>query len=149
MNKNYLLNLGLVFVLLASLVLPVNSANIITLNGAGATFPYPIYSKWFDEYHKIKSEVQINYQSIGSGGGIKQILEHTVDFGASDGPMNDEQLAKSDGKIQPKEIKVLHEFVLKELALFEPTIDSSGMNQAFYADFEFDVGVEVGDLLWG
>ena len=100
MNRNCLLNLGLVLILLISLVLPVNSATtIITLNGAGATFPYPIYSKWFDDYNKIKSEVQINYQSIGSGGGIRQILERTVDFGATDGPMNDEQLAKSNGKL--------------------------------------------------
>ena len=65
------------------------------INGAGATFPYPIYSKWFDEYHKRHPDVQINYQSIGSGGGIRQILEGTVDFGASDGPMTDEQLAQA------------------------------------------------------
>ena len=64
-----------------------------TLNGAGATFPYPIYSKWFNEYHKIHPDVQINYQSIGSGGGIRQVTAGTVDFGASDGPMTDEQLA--------------------------------------------------------
>ncbi len=70
-----------------------------TINGAGATFPYPIYSKWFNEYHKLHSEVQINYQSIGSGGGIAQLTAGTVDFGASDGPMNDEQLAKAKFKI--------------------------------------------------
>jgi phosphate transport system substrate-binding protein len=64
----------------------------ISINGAGATFPYPMYSKWFDEYHKKNPNLQINYQSIGSGGGIKQVTEGTVDFGASDGPMNDEQL---------------------------------------------------------
>jgi phosphate transport system substrate-binding protein len=64
----------------------------ITINGAGATFPYPMYSKWFDEYHKKFANLQFNYQSIGSGGGIKQVTEGTVDFGASDGPMNDEQL---------------------------------------------------------
>ena len=64
----------------------------LSLNGAGATFPYPMYSKWFDEYHKKNPNLAINYQSIGSGGGIKQITEGTVDFGASDGPMNDEQL---------------------------------------------------------
>jgi phosphate transport system substrate-binding protein len=62
------------------------------INAAGATFPYPIYSKWFDEYHKLHPNVQINYQSIGSGGGIRQLLDKTVDFGASDGPMTDEQL---------------------------------------------------------
>jgi phosphate transport system substrate-binding protein len=69
-----------------------------SLNGAGATFPYPIYSKWFDEYHKLKPDVQINYQSIGSGGGIRQFTAKTVDFGASDGPMNDRQLFAVDGK---------------------------------------------------
>ncbi len=64
----------------------------LLINGAGATFPYPIYSKWFDEYHKAHGNIQINYQSIGSGAGIKQVTEGTVDFGASDGPMNDEQM---------------------------------------------------------
>jgi phosphate transport system substrate-binding protein len=64
----------------------------ILINGAGATFPYPIYSKWFDEYHKSHGDLQINYQSVGSGAGIKQVTEGTVDFGASDGPMNDDQM---------------------------------------------------------
>ncbi len=64
----------------------------LSINGAGASFPYPMYSKWFDEYRKNNPSVEINYQSIGSGGGIKQVTEGTVDFGASDGPMNDEQL---------------------------------------------------------
>jgi len=64
----------------------------VLLNAAGATFPYPIYSKWFDQYHQAHSNVQINYQSIGSGGGIRQLLDKTVDFGASDGPMTDDQL---------------------------------------------------------
>src|SRR6202045_4614909 len=65
---------------------------VLSITGAGATFPYPMYSKWFDEYHKKDSNIEINYGSIGSGGGIKQVTEGTVDFGASDGPMNDEQL---------------------------------------------------------
>ncbi|MBI3987892.1 MAG: phosphate ABC transporter substrate-binding protein PstS [Lentisphaerae bacterium] len=69
------------------------------MNGAGATFPYPIYSKWFDEYAKVDPSVRFNYQSIGSGGGQKQILAETVDFGASDGPMSDENIAKAPGKI--------------------------------------------------
>jgi len=69
------------------------------INGAGATFPYPIYSKWFDEYAKVDPSVRFNYQSIGSGGGQKQITAGTVDFGASDGPMSDENLAKAPGKI--------------------------------------------------
>lgn len=67
-------------------------ADALSINGAGATFPNPIYTKWFDEYHKKNPNLQINYQSIGSGGGIKQVTEGTVDFGASDGPMNEEQL---------------------------------------------------------
>ncbi|MBI5630065.1 MAG: phosphate ABC transporter substrate-binding protein PstS [Elusimicrobia bacterium] len=76
-----------------------SAESVTTLNGAGATFPYPIYSKWFDEYHKLKPDLQINYQSIGSGGGIRQITERTVDFGATDGPMADKQLFKVDGKL--------------------------------------------------
>jgi len=70
-----------------------------TLNGAGATFPYPIYSKWFSEYHKLHSDVEINYQSIGSGGGIRQVTAGTVDFGASDMPMTDKQLQEAKTKI--------------------------------------------------
>ena len=69
------------------------------INGAGATFPYPIYSKWFDEYAKVDPSVRFNYQSIGSGGGQKQILAQTVDFGASDGPMSNDNLAKTPGKL--------------------------------------------------
>jgi len=69
------------------------------INGAGATFPYPIYSKWFDEYAKVDPSVRFNYQSIGSGGGQKQILAETVDFGASDGPMSDENLAGAPRRI--------------------------------------------------
>jgi phosphate transport system substrate-binding protein len=70
-----------------------------TLNGAGATFPNPIYSKWFSEYHKVHSDVQINYQSIGSGAGIRQVTAGTVDFGASDMPMTDKQLQEAKAKI--------------------------------------------------
>jgi len=69
------------------------------LNGAGATFPYPMYSKWFNEYHNQHLDIEINYQSIGSGGGIRQVTAGTVDFGASDGPMTDEQLASVKFKI--------------------------------------------------
>jgi phosphate transport system substrate-binding protein len=71
----------------------------LLINGAGATFPYPIYSKWFDEYAKVDPSVRFNYQSIGSGGGQKQITARTVDFGASDGPMSDDNLAKAPGKL--------------------------------------------------
>jgi len=69
------------------------------INGAGATFPYPIYSKWFNEYSKLHSNVQINYQAIGSGGGIRQITNRTVFFGATDGPMTQDQLLAAPGKI--------------------------------------------------
>src|SRR5579872_4861683 len=69
------------------------------INGAGATFPYPLYSKWFSEYNKLHPEVQINYQSIGSGGGIRQITNQTVFFGATDGPMTNDQQLAAPGKI--------------------------------------------------
>ncbi len=82
-------------VLLALATVAAAQGGQILLNAAGATFPYPIYSKWFDEYHKLHSNVQINYQSIGSGGGIRQLQDKTVDFGASDGPMSDDQLKQA------------------------------------------------------
>jgi phosphate transport system substrate-binding protein len=84
---------------LLCLALAVPALGQTTLNGAGATFPYPMYSKWFSEYHKAHPDVEINYQSIGSGGGIRQVLAGTVDFGASDGPMTDEQLSQAKTKI--------------------------------------------------
>ncbi len=82
---------------LAMLSGPQASAQV-TLTGAGATFPNPIYTKWFDAYNK-RTGVQINYQSIGSGGGIRQFTEGTVDFGASDGPMSNEQMQAVGGKV--------------------------------------------------
>ena len=87
------------WVILCILVLAFGATAQTTLNGAGATFPYPIYSKWFSEYHKLHSDIEINYQSIGSGGGIRQVTSGTVDFGASDGPMTDEQIAESKVKL--------------------------------------------------
>jgi phosphate transport system substrate-binding protein len=92
-NRLSLLLLGL------ALALPVATSAQTTLNGAGATFPNPIYSKWFSEYNKLHPDVQINYQSLGSGAGIRQLLNGTVDFGASDGPMSDEQLKQAKTKI--------------------------------------------------
>lgn len=74
-------------------------ADALLINGAGATFPFPLYSKWFAEYNKLHPDLRFNYQSIGSGGGIKQITERTVDFGASDAPMSDAELAKAPGVI--------------------------------------------------
>src|SRR5256885_16087410 len=86
---------------LAAVVLLVGAAMAQTMqiNGAGATFPFPIYSKWFSDYNKLHPDVQITYQSIGSGGGIKQITEKTVDFGASDSPMSEDELKKAPGLV--------------------------------------------------
>src|SRR6266850_2232808 len=86
----------LLFALLA-IVGAAIAADTVLITGAGATFPFPIYSKWFSDYNKAHPEIQINYQSIGSGGGIKQITEKTVDFGASDAPMTNEEMAKAPG----------------------------------------------------
>jgi phosphate transport system substrate-binding protein len=91
----------------------------VLLNAAGATFPYPIYSKWFDVYHAAHPGVQINYQSIGSGGGIRQLQAGTVDFGASDGPMTDDQLKAS-------KVKVLHFPTV--LGAVVPTYNVSGVS---------------------
>ena len=89
--------------LLALLALTLGGAaraDALLVTGAGATFPFPLYSKWFSDYNKLRPEIRFNYQSIGSGGGIKQITERTVDFGASDAPMSDEELAKVQGGLQ-------------------------------------------------
>jgi phosphate transport system substrate-binding protein len=80
--------------LFSFLMTPSQGFASVSMNGAGATFPYPLYSKWFSEFRKLKPEAQINYQSIGSGGGIRQLMAKTVDFGASDAPMTDAQLAQ-------------------------------------------------------
>jgi phosphate transport system substrate-binding protein len=92
-----------VLVVCAAMVLGPLLAGIahsaLLINGAGATFPYPIYSKWFDEYTKVDTSVKFNYQSIGSGGGITMLRNQTVDFGASDAPMNEEQLKQSPSPV--------------------------------------------------
>ena len=91
----------LTLLLLCALVsLPLAAQN--QLNAAGATFPYPMYSKWFSEYHKLHPDIEVNYQSIGSGGGIRQVTEGTVDFGASDMPMTDAQLTEAQSKRKTK-----------------------------------------------
>jgi len=94
--KNPVANLLAAAAVAAAAAVPAG-AQTIQLNGAGATFPAPIYTKWFSEYHKLHPNVQINYQAIGSGGGIRQITERTVDFGASDGPMTPEQIQNAPG----------------------------------------------------
>ena len=87
------------FSVIALLMISLPLAAQTKLNGAGATFPYPIYSKWFNDYHQQHPEIEINYQSIGSGGGIRQVTAGTVDFGASDGPMSDQQLKDAKSRI--------------------------------------------------
>ncbi len=91
----FLLGATLTTLLVASPAL----SQTIQINGAGATFPYPIYSKWFSEYNKLHPNVQINYQSIGSGGGIRQLTNQTVFFGATDGPMTPDQLLAAPGRV--------------------------------------------------
>jgi len=121
------LRLTMVLALAAAMI---GSASAETnLNGAGATFPNPIYQKWFSEYHNAHKDVQINYQSIGSGGGIAQLTSGTVDFGASDGPMTDEQLSKVP-------VKVLH--IPTVLGGVVPTYNVTGVN----SDLKF-----TGDVL--
>jgi len=107
------------------------------LNGAGATFPYPIYSKWFNEYHNLHSDIQINYQSIGSGGGIRQVQAGTVDFGASDGPMTDEQIAES-------KVKVLH--VPTVLGAVVPAYNIPGVNGEIKFTPEVLAGIFLGKI---
>src|SRR5437764_3656390 len=94
-----------IVLLLVCVLLALPAIGATNLNGAGATFPNPIYQKWFSEYHKAHPDVQINYQSVGSGAGIRQITEGTVDFGASDGPMTDQQIAEFKSK---RGIDILH-----------------------------------------
>lgn len=83
------------FPLLVAFLLSTQVLATIKVNGAGATFPYPMYSKWFSEYKKVKPDVEFNYQSIGSGGGIRQLIKQTVDFGASDAPMKEKDKKKA------------------------------------------------------
>lgn len=115
------------------MVAVVASAQNIT--AAGATFPYPIYNKWFTEYNALHPNVKINYQSIGSGGGIKQVSEGTVDFGASDGPMNDQQLAEA-------KVKVMH--IPTVLGSDVPTYNIPGVTK----DLNF-TGDEIADIYLG
>ncbi len=108
----------------------------VLVNGAGATFPYPLYSKWFDEFHQRHSESQINYQSIGSGGGIRQILEGTVDFGATDGPMTDEQLGQA-------KVPILH--LPTVLGAVVPTFNVAGVDSLRFTP-EALAGVFLGTI---
>ena len=122
---------------LLCLVLSVPAIAQTTLNGAGATFPYPMYSKWFSKYHDAHPDIQFNYQSIGSGGGIRQVLAGTVDFGASDGPMSDEQLAQA-------KIKILH--VPTVLGAVVPAYNVSGVSGEIKFTPEVLAGIFMGKI---
>jgi phosphate transport system substrate-binding protein len=115
--------------------------NALLINGAGATFPYPIYSKWFDEYHKKNGNVQFNYQSVGSGAGIKQVTEGTVDFGATDGPMNDEQLKA----FQTKRGMEIYHFPTV-LGAVVPTYNVSGVSAALNFTPDALAGIFLGKI---
>lgn len=124
-------------VLLLCLALAIPAVSQTTLNGAGATFPYPMYSKWFSDYNKLHPDVQINYQSIGSGGGIRQLLAGTVDFGASDGPMTDEQLAQA-------KVKVLH--IPTVLGAVVPAYNVPGVSTDLKFSSEVIAGICLGKI---
>jgi phosphate transport system substrate-binding protein len=113
------------------------AAGAQNINGAGATFPYPIYSKWFTEYNQQHPDVKINYQSIGSGGGIRQVTEGTVDFGASDGPMTDEQLSAS-------KIKITH--IPTVLGAVVPIYNLPGVNQELKFSQDAIAGIYLGKI---
>ena len=129
--------------LAASMALSISTVSLAETNvtGAGATFPNPIYQKWFNEFHKIRNDVQINYQAIGSGGGIKQVTEGTVDFGATDGPMNDEQLADFQKK---RGFGVLH--LPTVLGAVVPTYNVSGVATGFNFTPEALAGIFLGKI---
>jgi phosphate transport system substrate-binding protein len=118
----------------------VLAQSALLINGAGATFPYPIYSKWFDEYHKAHGS-QFNYQSVGSGAGIKQVTEGTVDFGASDGPMNDDQIKAYKAK---NGTGILHFPTV--LGAVVPTYNIPGVNAALNFTPEALSGIFLGHI---
>jgi phosphate transport system substrate-binding protein len=119
------------------LMLALSTAQAQKLTGAGATFPYPIYSKWFSEYSAAHPGVQINYQSIGSGGGIRQVTAGLVDFGASDGPMTDEQLATS-------KVKLVH--IPTVLGAVVPVFNVPGVNDIKFSP-EVLSGIYLGKIV--
>src|ERR1700676_2982553 len=124
-----------------ALIVAVFAHAALSITGAGATFPYPIYSKWFDEYKKKNPSIEINYASIGSGGGIKQVTEGTVDFGASDGPMNDEQLKAFQEK---HGVSILHFPTV--LGADVPTYNVPGVSVALNFAPEAVAGIFLGKI---
>ena len=123
--------------LVCSLVMATGVFAQTRLNGAGATFPYPIYSKWFNEYHNQHPDIEINYQSIGSGGGIRQVTAGTVDFGASDGPMTDQQLADAH-------FKLFH--IPTVLGADVPAYNVPGVTQSLHFTPEVLAGIFLGKI---
>jgi len=123
--------------LLAGILVLTLTASAQSLNGAGATFPNPIYQKWFSEYSAAHSGVQINYQSLGSGAGIRQVIAGTVDFGASDGPMSDEQLGQC-------KVKVLH--IPTVLGAVVPAYNIPGVKQELKFTPELLAGIFMGKI---
>jgi len=113
------------------------AAQQIRLTGAGATFPYPIYSKWVHEYRSVQPNVEINYQAIGSGGGIRQFTDHTVDFGATDGPMNDAQITAASGN-------VVH--IPTVLGAVVPTYNIPGVTASLHFTPEVLAGIFLGQI---
>jgi phosphate transport system substrate-binding protein len=130
-----------VAVLTAVVVAPGTVAAQTLINGAGATFPAPIYQKWFSDYRSVDSSVQINYQPIGSGGGIRQITEGTVDFGASDGPMTDEQLKEYHDK---RGSDILHFPTVLGAAV--PTYNVPGVSESLNFTPEALAGIFLGKI---
>jgi phosphate transport system substrate-binding protein len=128
--------LALLAVCALALTAPAQSGTVL-LNAAGATFPAPIYSKWFDVYHTAHPNVQINYQAIGSGAGIRQVQAGTVDFGASDGPMTDEQLAQA-------KVKVLHFPTV--LGAVVPTYNIPGVTASLNFTQKALAGIYLGEI---
>ncbi|HWZ52346.1 MAG TPA: phosphate ABC transporter substrate-binding protein PstS [Granulicella sp.] len=119
------------------LALTATAAVAQNINGAGATFPNPIYSRWFSEYSQLHPEVKINYQPIGSGGGIRQVSEGTVDFGATDGPMNDQQIAES-------KVKTVH--LPTVLGAVVPVYNLSGVNKELNFSGEVIADIYLGKI---
>ena len=134
-KKGKLVRLNVIAAGLVAIFAGVGTAQ--NLNGAGATFPNPIYSKWFSEYSQQHPEVKINYQSIGSGGGIRQVTEGTVDFGASDGPMTDEQLNAS-------KVKLVH--IPTVLGAVVPIYNVPGVSQELKFSQDAIAGIYLGKI---
>lgn len=130
-------SLNLLLALSPLLATRLAADNPVLINAAGATFPYPIYSKWFDVYHQKNPSIQINYASVGSGAGITQLLNGTVDFGASDGPMTDEQLSSA-------KIKILHFPTV--LGADVPTYNISGVNAELNFTQKALAGIYLGTI---